>query len=55
MRSAGTWWPFRPREDYPSTPGWLFLLILFAAIVVFVGLAASFGSNPMQDVDYPAP
>jgi hypothetical protein len=32
----------------------LFLLILFAAIVVFVGLAATFGSDPMRD-NFPGP
>jgi hypothetical protein len=26
-------WPYRPREEMPSTPRWLFVLVLVAAVI----------------------
>jgi hypothetical protein len=29
-------WPYRPREGYPSVPGWLFFVILVVVIAVYL-------------------
>jgi hypothetical protein len=29
-------WPYRPREDMPSTPRWLFVLVLVAAVIAML-------------------
>ena len=31
-------WPYRPREGYPSVPPWLLILVLLAAIEVYLTL-----------------
>jgi hypothetical protein len=29
-------WPYRPRQGYPSAPAWLVVLVLICGIVAFV-------------------
>jgi hypothetical protein len=29
------WWPYRPREGFPSVPRWLMIVLLIVAIVVY--------------------
>jgi hypothetical protein len=31
-------WPYRPRQGYPSAPGWLVVLLMIGAVAAFFAL-----------------
>jgi hypothetical protein len=39
-------WPYRPREGFPSVPRWLMIVVLIAAVAVYVAFVAHLGTNP---------
>ena len=36
-------WPYRPRQDYPSAPGWLVILLMVGTVVAFFALPILIG------------
>jgi hypothetical protein len=32
-------WPYRPRQGYPSAPGWLVVLLMIGAVAAFFAAA----------------
>ena len=49
-RSNGTipsvFWPYRPREGFPSVPRWLMIVLLIVAAVFYVVVVNHFAVNP---------
>ena len=39
-------WPWRPREGYPSVPGWLFTVVVIVVVLVGLVLIAMFANGP---------
>ncbi len=39
-------WPYRPRDGYPSPPRWLYLIVLILVIAAFVVLMQLFPNHP---------
>jgi hypothetical protein len=39
-------WPYRPREGFPSVPRWLMIAVLAAAVIVFLAAVSHFAFNP---------
>jgi hypothetical protein len=38
-------WPYLPRQDHPSVPNWLMILILVLAVAVYIGFIALVGHS----------
>jgi hypothetical protein len=48
--AAGTmpdvFWPYRPREGFPSVPRWLMIALLIVAAIPYVAVLNLFVANP---------
>ena len=48
---GSVFWPYRPRQGYPSAPAWLLLLALVLAVAVFIGVLVAIGGG-FHEPDY---
>jgi hypothetical protein len=39
-------WPYRPREGFPSVPRWLMIVLSIVAAILFVAVLNHFVPNP---------
>lgn len=39
-------WPYRPREEFPSVPRWLMIVLLIVGAVVYVVVVNHFAADP---------
>jgi hypothetical protein len=39
-------WPYRPRDGFPSVPRWLMIVVLIVAAVLYVAIVNHFAANP---------
>jgi hypothetical protein len=39
-------WPYRPREGFPSVPRWLMIALLIVAAIPYVAVLNHFVANP---------
>jgi len=39
-------WPYRPREGFPSVPRWLMIVVLIVAAVLYVLILNHFAPDP---------
>jgi hypothetical protein len=44
-------WPYRPREGFPSVPRWLMILLLIVAAILYVAVLNHFAPG----TDYGSP
>jgi hypothetical protein len=44
-------WPYRPREGFPSVPRWLMILLLIVAAILYVAVLNHFATG----TDYGSP
>jgi hypothetical protein len=39
-------WPYRPREGFPSVPRWLMIVLLIVVAIIYVAVLNHFAPNP---------
>ena len=39
-------WPYRPREGFPSVPRWLMIVLLIVGATVYVAIVNHFAVDP---------
>jgi hypothetical protein len=39
-------WPYRPREGFPSVPRWLMIVVLLVGAILYVAIVNHFAADP---------